>query len=280
MRIATTLTAFVLGGVWVGSAGCASPTTNTDTDTSAPPPFTDMTGQATTQLPAYPPLPYGLGIGSVVENFEFTGFLTPQTGISSTELVRMSDFYNPHGKDPSYQPAEGEADDRLFPQGTAKEGQLKPTALLINVGSVWCGPCNHEAEEDLPPKYIRYAPCGGEFLLQLADGPTPGKTATEKNLTNWIKKYHVDYPSVIDPAYQLQPLFQAVAYPQNILIDTTTMKIVKVFAGEAVSGLCSDGISTCEEDADCSGGRTCNVNSMWTSFESLLDKTRDGCTLP
>ena len=78
-----------------------------------------------------------------------------------------------------------------------------------------------EAKTELPPRYAKYKPCGGEFLLQLADGPTVGTPATETNLRNWTKKYAVDFPATIDPSYKLGALFQADAYPANIIIDTT-----------------------------------------------------------
>ena len=135
----------------------------------------------------------------------------------------MADFYNPTG-------------DGIYEEGTEKAGTPKPKALLIDVASVWCAPCNNEAKNILPGLYTKYKPQGGEFLLQLADGPTGGVPATSKSLFNWTQKYDVDYPGTIDPAAKLMALSEADAFPTNFIINTRTMMIVDVIAGSPEPG--------------------------------------------
>ena len=77
------------------------------------------------------------------------------------------------------------ADDRLYPAGSPYNGdtdtqQPKPRVLLIDIASVWCGPCNEEAKSEFPGLYAKYKPCGGQFLFQLAQGAGPGTPATER----------------------------------------------------------------------------------------------------
>jgi hypothetical protein len=189
-------------------------------------------GKPPPQVVEYPEGPYGINKGSIIEDFNFIGYANSLVYNAELQEIRLSDFYNPHGRDPSYEPPSEEEDDRLYPEGS-QYGELtpKPTVLALNMASVWCGPCNQEAKTELPPRYLKYKPCGGEFLLQLADGPSVGTPATPSNLLNWTKKYKVDYPSTIDPSYRLGSLFQADAYPANIIVDTTTMKIVEVITG-------------------------------------------------
>ena len=74
-------------------------------------------------------------------------------------------------------------------------------------------------------------PATTEFLLSLGDSATQGTPATPKDLFNWTKKYKVDFPSTIDPDYKLGEFFTSNAWPSNVIIDTRTMKIVKVVAG-------------------------------------------------
>jgi hypothetical protein len=283
--------------------GCSTTvvTPGTFTDTSEQPPPATPTAAIT-----YPAAPYGLGIGSVIPNFDFQGLenACPQGAVatcsppSQVNVIRLSDFYNPHAFDTTYKPASPEEDDRLFPTGSgyANAGKAKPTVLLVDVASVWCGPCNQEAQTLLPMKHDLYSACGGEFLLNLHDSAQPGTTATPLNLKQWTQKYRVNFPAVIDPEYKLDPLFAADAFPNNFVIDTTTMKIVTVVAGEVVPGICNDNTTICGTPTDlalcsdtskmlnCGGLAACPSGSctqyqFWTDFESKLDKSRAGCTV-
>jgi hypothetical protein len=198
--------------------GCA-PAEPTGPDPIPAPPFPEGTGQAAHEEIAYAPGPFGVKVGSVIENYHYKGFANAMVQNDVFDDVQLADFYNPTGTDVY---AEGS------PYGA---GNPKPKALLIDVASVWCGPCNYEADSVLPGEYAQYKPLGGEFLLQLADGPTPGISAKETHLRNWTNKYDVDYPSSIDPEYRLMDLAVQDAFPQNFLIDTTTMEIVDIIAG-------------------------------------------------
>lgn len=190
-----------------------------DQDALPKPSFPEGTGQLPRDEVAYPSGPFGIGKGSIIANYEFRGFVDSTVFNEDTQVIQLADFYNPTGTD-------------VYPEGSPYgAGTPKPTALLIDVSSSWCGPCQHEADVVLPPKYAEYRPQGGEFLLQLADGPTPGKAATEKNLVSWTTKYDVNYPAAFDPSYKLSALFDADAFPANMIINTRTMEIVAVISG-------------------------------------------------
>ncbi len=185
--------------------------------------------------------------GSVIPDFSFQGFVDAQAQGKTTQAIALYDFYNPHAGDASYQPVDPSDDDRLFPAGSPYgAGTPKPTALLLDIASVWCGPCNEEAKSVLNGLYARYKPCGGEFLFQLAEGAAPGAPVTEQLLQSWLSVYHVAYPAVWDPAKQLFPLYNADSFPDSAIVDTRTMEIVDVVSGVA--------------DA-----------TFWTTYEGLLD---------
>jgi hypothetical protein len=207
---------FALLGVisLVGLVGCSN-----EPEPVVAPGFPDGTGQQASNAKPYAEGPYGVGIGATIANYKFVGF--PNAMVDNTRLseIQLAEFYNPTGTG-------------VYEEGSVMPvGQAKPLALVINVSSVWCPPCNEEADTLLPVKYSQYKPKGGEFLLQLADGAKLGKAATQQSLYNWTTKYEVDYVATIDPTYKLGALFEADAYPANMIVDTRTMKIVEVIAG-------------------------------------------------
>jgi hypothetical protein len=274
MRSDTILACVTLGVVAVMVTACS------EAAPPAPPPtFVDSTGEAKSEL-VYPPGPYGVSIGTVIEDFDFVGYANASTTTATMQAISLGDFYNPHGLDASYQPGP-EGDDRLFPTGSQYgAGQPKPTVLLVDVACVWCVPCNEEAQTILPAAHALYAPCGGQFLLDLHDSATPGTPATPKNLQNWTKAYKVNFPSAIDPSFKLDPLFVEQAFPQNFVIDTTTMTIVTAIAGAEYRYYCASDGSECTTNSDCTTpGDSCMQSTFWGAYESHLDKTRTGCTL-
>jgi hypothetical protein len=212
----------------LGGLGCNEDGTN---GSDLPPP--DRPPDVTTpETPTYPPGPYDQHPGDVISDFAFQGLANPKLASGELVPIKLSDFYNPHADDASYAPADPSVDDRLFPKDSPYgAGTPKPKALAIDIGAIWCGPCNYEAKSELPPRHAKYLPLGGEFLFQLADGATQGVGATPKDLANWNKKYKVDYPSTIDENKQLSALFDPSAYPANMIIDLRTMQIVAVVAG-------------------------------------------------
>lgn len=213
--MATALVAF-------GVAGC----TPEEADIIPAPVFPDGTGQLPRGATAiqYAEGPYGISKGSTIQNFEFVGFPNSVADTSALKNIQLADFYNPTGMD-------------VFPPDSPYgAGEPKPKALLIVVSAVWCSPCNYEADVTLPALYAKYQPSGGEFFLVLADSATPGVPAESKNLYNWDKKYAIDYPSAVDPASKLAALFEADAFPANLIVRTRDMKIMDVSAGAPPEG--------------------------------------------
>jgi hypothetical protein len=164
--------------------------------------------------------PYGWSEGSILQNLVFDGFARPEIDSEERGPIALCDFHNETGSD-------------VYPEGSLYgAGWPKPRGLLVIVGAVWHGPCSYEAEQVLPAKYGAYASLGGELLFVLQDGAQPGVSATPSQLQNWVLKFDLDYPAALDPARRLEPYYAVEALPQNLLVDTRTMEIVKVQAGQ------------------------------------------------
>jgi len=194
-----------------------------------------------------------VGQGAILPDFSFQGFVDGNLQHTTLSTIGLWDFYNPHAGDPTYQPADPKDDDRLFPVGSPYNPDPttqtpKPTALLIDIASVWCGPCNEEARNTLNGLYAKYKPCGGEFVFQLAEGSAPGVAVTEQTLQAWVSMYHVTYPATWDPAKQLFPLYSADSFPDSAIVDTRSMLVVDVISGVPDT-------------------------TFWSKYESLLDPT-------
>jgi len=209
------------------AVGCNDPANDLDDGEHRPDPLPIPTSVAT-----YPEGPLGVAKGAVIPNYKFPGFANAKADSSALQTLTLGDFYNPHAGDASYVPASAETDDRLFPADSPYgAGEKKPVALLIDIASVWCGPCNEEAKSLLPGLYAKYAPCGGEFLFQLVESASPGTKADEQNLRTWTKVYKVDYPATIDPGGQLSDLYPTGSFPNAAVVDTRTMRIVETIQG-------------------------------------------------
>lgn len=173
----------------------------------------------------YPEPPYGTTIGLVIQNFGFEGYVDPSAGLGpeARVVIELGDLYNPTG-------------DGVHAEGSPfGEGNPLPTVLMVNIAAVWCGPCKEETSTILPVEYDRFHPRGMELISILTDSFAPGDPASFEDLDNWVSNFASDFPTVIDPSYQLGTLIDTSQYPSNFLIDTRDMTIVELVVGKPQS---------------------------------------------
>jgi hypothetical protein len=168
---------------------------------------------------AYPEGPYGFNEGSIIPDMEFLGYPDFVNRGAEMRVTKLSDFYNPtstevYGEDLAYYGL----------------GQPKPKAIVMLISSVWCGPCNQEAGNVLPGEYAHYKPLGGQFVSVLIDGKDPGTPATVDELTAWSTRYQPAYTMTMDPSNYVMAFYEP-AFPGNIIIRTSDMKIIRRVAG-------------------------------------------------
>ncbi|MBC63899.1 MAG: hypothetical protein CL746_06265 [Chloroflexi bacterium] len=104
--------------------------------------------------------------------------------------------------------------------------KLNGKIVLIDFWSSWCAPCIAEAET-LASTYDRWSEYDVEFVgIAIWD--------TLPEVKNFIKKYNIKYPIVLDDYGQIAVDFGVAAIPEKILIDKNG-KIVKKLLGPSSS---------------------------------------------
>jgi hypothetical protein len=160
--------------------------------------------------PAYPPGPYGHGVGDTVPNLSFLGWRDPaaaQYNAEQLETINLSDFYNPDGS------AE------------------KPRIIALNASAVWCTVCRAEYRQlQNSHTYSNYHPKGVEMLGVLFEDNdyNPAKPA---DLNRWGSAFEVSFPLVLDPGFKTGQFFASDATPLNLLIDASDMRVLNVTMG-------------------------------------------------
>jgi len=204
--------------VSLGAVGCAA-----ETPDEVAPEFAADQGTPELYNPAtdadYPAGPFGYEVGDIIPNYAFVGYPTYTGGTPGLyHPVYMADYYNPTGQgtfavDSPYGP-----------------NKPKPVALNLVMSSGWCGPCQVEAADILPPKFELLAPAG-HFTSILIDGYEGGVPADFEALDAWSDSFLPAFTQVIDPKSQVMPHYYP-AYPGSLIIDTRTMQIVLVEVGQ------------------------------------------------
>jgi hypothetical protein len=178
---------------------------------------------------AYPEGPFGFAEGSILPNLEFLGFPDFVHRGAELRITKLSDFYNPTGAEVFGEELAYYGDGQVVPRNL--EGlPMKPRAIVMLISSVWCGPCRTEAANVLPGEYAEWKPQGGHFLAILIDGQDPGTPATVDELSTWASTYNTSYTMAMDPSNHVMAFYEP-AFPGNIIIRTSDMKIIRQVAG-------------------------------------------------
>jgi len=198
------------------SVGCSSEALTQGEQTRGSP--SSPEGTATTPavsgnfapLQAYPPGPYGHGLGAVIENLEFLGWRDP-AGIgydpSVLETIRLGDYYDPAG--------------------------TNTELIVLNAAAVWCTVCQGEMRDmhkngTYEAFRDRKAQVFGTLFQDIDGNP-----AKPSDLVIWAASAvrQIAFPLVLDPALKMGIYFTSDATPLNLVIDARTMRIIDVMMG-------------------------------------------------
>ncbi len=207
--VSTLLAAFILGCAWESEQ--EEPTVEPGLEHPGGGIEPGTLGPGTGGTVAYPAGPYGRSVGSVIQNFKFTGFLNPKASNyvadeNSMVTIELSNYFNP----------------------TADPG--KPVALLVNASARWCSVCKEEARQSMI-HYPYWSERGVEFMTAIFENDD-AQPAQFIDIEYWGQRFELEYPLVLDPKLTLGVFFSKSASPFNMIIDTRTMTIA--FAKEGL----------------------------------------------
>jgi hypothetical protein len=180
----------------------------------------------------YPGCPYGVNRGGVFPDFFLGGgYWNPSTTPTSDLTLPI-----PGGQ--------------TLPDMSMAFHQLYCSGFkyaFVDISAVWCPHCNDEAAT-LPgwnattKSYawdpaaqtgwaVKWLPMGGVIFSLLEQGEDQANAATPTDLTTWVTKYNINYPMAIDPQENIVSGVQLEAWPANIIIDLSDMKVVDAVFG-------------------------------------------------
>jgi hypothetical protein len=174
-------------------------------------PHTDNTpNQMNPSAINYPAGPYGYAQNSIIQNLAFVGKLDPAgaAGTASYDQlpmkpIQLADYYQ---------------------SATVKY-------LMISGVAGWCPPCNNE-QVDVVTAQQAYEAKGVVFLEALVEGFKFGVASTETDLDHWQANHSLHVGIMLDPNDYIHQYADYAAFPLNMVVSTSDMRIQYMQVGE------------------------------------------------
>ncbi len=96
----------------------------------------------------------------------------------------------------------------------------------------WCGPCNDE-QQYVPGLQTKFEPKGFRFVEAMMQGynARTGAPATEADINRWQSAHGIHVAMGLDPEGKLFSFADVSAFPLNMIVRTSDMKIVYMQVG-------------------------------------------------
>lgn len=157
------------------------------------------------QEDVYPCGPYGVQPGAIMKNIALPGLRSrsDKAPIANeiVEELRLSDYY---GADKGYK------------------------AIVVTSSAEWCEPCKAE-QAGLKRLYDQYN--GKVAIFEAVIEDDAGAPATIEVARRWAKRYGLHFDVAIDPTGLLKPYYDISAFPMNMVIRASDMKITWQYNG-------------------------------------------------
>ena len=155
----------------------------------------------------YPPGPYGINEGDVLQNMTFSGYVNMAPGDG---VVDQSGY-----------------EDSVSLASLRENGYRY---VLFNVAAIWCVACQTEAR-DFPGYFEDWAPKGG-FIMSVLIEDAQTMPANKGHLDSWVSMYQPNYTMLHDPQDEVTQVLAPANLPLNAMIDLDTMRILRIRQGD------------------------------------------------
>ena len=107
--------------------------------------------------------------------------------------------------------------------------------IHVQASGSWCPPCQAETKA-VAPLRAKLEERKVAWVISLAEGGTPGKPSTQKDLDLWIATFKAPFTHFLDSGNRnFGPFYDAAALPWNTNISATTMEILTSSVGAATT---------------------------------------------
>ncbi|MCB9595409.1 MAG: TlpA family protein disulfide reductase [Sandaracinaceae bacterium] len=100
------------------------------------------------------------------------------------------------------------------------DGYCEASYTVVSVAAGWCGPCRTEA--GLMQEFLveRYASYGVRVVVAIIENNERGVAPDVALCNDWVSRYGLTNPVMLDPAQETQVYFPAGALPATLIVDS------------------------------------------------------------
>ena len=99
--------------------------------------------------------------------------------------------------------------------------QFLGSVVMLDVSSVWCGPCNEAAASSMEVFEAIRAEHKSSFLITVLVQDEFAGAASVSDAEEWSEKYSIEYPVVVDQGESVRNAYGVIAFPVFLFIAPT-----------------------------------------------------------
>jgi thiol-disulfide isomerase/thioredoxin len=141
-------------------------------------------------------------------------------GKTEGAIIEPLNFVQPDGQELGFEEIQADENNRI---------------MLVSTSAGWCTACIEE-QPALAALHERYNGRGLFVMVTLFEDSN-FQPADARFADDWVTKYKLPFAVVADPGFQFKEYYDSRQTPMNMIVDLSSMKIVKIILGTDSSAL-------------------------------------------